>query len=75
MTLKLVKIFILLSILFNGCTEDNKTELPLAKNIFNTKKDQIKEFYFVGKVGDKLGIFKHVFTIIKYIKFWFYRKV
>ena len=74
MTLKLVKIFILLSILFNGCTEDNKTELPLAKNIFNTKKDQIKEFYFVGKVGDKLGIFKHDFTKRKSIKFWFDRK-
>ncbi|MCH8325249.1 MAG: hypothetical protein IIB83_01585 [Bacteroidetes bacterium] len=74
MFVKLIKIFVLLTILFSGCTEDNKTELPLAKNIFNTKKEQIKEFYFVGKDGNKLGIFKHDFAKRKSIKFWFDRK-
>jgi len=70
MILKTFRIFLLLFILLNGCADEKKEEPSLAKNIFNTKKEVIKEFYFVGKDEERIGIYKYKFKEKKHSDFW-----
>ena len=74
MNLKLLKIFILLLVLLNGCSANKKTEPTFDKTLFNTKKEQVKDFYFVGKDKEKIGIYKYNFTEKRSSKFWFDQK-
>lgn len=74
MNLKNFTIFILLFVLFNGCSNTKKSEPLLDKNIINEETEQIKAFYFVGKDKGKIGIYKYNFTDKKSSKFWFDKK-
>ena len=74
MKLNLFKIFVLLTVLISGCGENKKTEPSVAKTLFNIKGEQAKEFYFVGKDKERIGVNKYNFEEKKVFKFWTDRK-
>jgi len=70
MNLKLLKIFIVMIFILNGCGKGKKPDSSIDKILYNVNKEQVKEFYFVGKEKEKIGIYKYNFEEKKFVKLW-----